>query len=144
MLYILYIFSAILMAVQEVLNRMARMHFDARENILHIAVLENALMDLEAVQEHYAMIDKLTQQNDHYALIDCTFQYTLTSDAAAYVARPEVLKHRKAAAYVHPTLVNRLQIMQLQMKLRSLIPIRVFATKNEALQWICSLQLIKK
>lgn len=121
-------------------NRVARMHFDTEESILYITALPGVILDLESVKEHFAMISELTGDADHYALIDSTNSYTSTPEAIAYSAKPEVLKGRKAAAYFHPNLANRYNIMLVQIKMRGVIPSCAFRERDEALLWLRSLK----
>jgi hypothetical protein len=130
--------------MNEIENSVARMRFDENERVLYVTILPGAVMDLPSVTQHFNMMSEITGDEEHYALIDSANPYSITEEALDYVVRPDVLRGRKAAAYFHPDVTNRFQIMQVQIKMKAKIPTYSFKEKDEAMLWLKSLNLVKR
>lgn len=130
--------------MNEMTNCIARMRYNENENLLYITILPDAVMDLPNVKEHFDMMSQITKDQEHYALVESPNPYSITEEALEYIVKPEVLKGRKAAAYLHPSQANRFQIMQVQIKMKAKIPTYAFKERDEALMWLRSLNLINK
>ena len=88
----------------------ANLKFDPKTSILHVEIIKDAEMNKENLEEHYRIINEITNGKRHLALIDSKNTYFIDFEAMRYASSQEVLNNRLAVAYFNPSLPNRLSI----------------------------------
>jgi hypothetical protein len=122
----------------------AHLTYHENKDLLNVEIKHEAEMTLTALREHYRIIRELTDNRQHFALVDVRNVYFIELDAMKYAATPEAISNRLAAAYYKPPLVNRLNINFLRVVHEPPIPLNIFSSREAALDWFESLKKEQK
>jgi hypothetical protein len=114
----------------------AEIMFNEKERLLHVDVLENAVMSLENAQEHYNSIKQLVGEKKYLALVNSSKFYTIEKEAWEYASTKEVAWNRVAVAHYQTLVSNKLTANFFKASCQSAIPFRIFETREEALEWL--------
>lgn len=118
------------------LSPVAELSFDEKESVLHIKMLEGAVLNLANTKQHARQMEELTSGKPYIALIDTTNFFTI--DEEIYKQSSTSLKppNRIAGACFNPTLANRFTVEVFRKFGNPKYPMEVFNTKAEAMQWL--------
>ncbi|MEW6468460.1 MAG: hypothetical protein AB1458_06015 [Bacteroidota bacterium] len=116
-------------------TEIAELSYDEEEHLLYIRILENAELDLEKTRIHYETIRELTEDEPHAAIIDSTHYFSIDPETLRYTAQPEVIGKRLAAAHYNVSAGNSLTLDFFVKTHKPLIPVKKFATREEAVKW---------
>ncbi|MGZ4043816.1 MAG: DUF7793 family protein [Bacteroidia bacterium] len=123
-----------------VLNtEIAIMTFDENERILHIQMIPGAEMTLDNTKEHYHLINQLTGGKEYIALVDASNYFIIDPEALKFAAEENTLVNRVAAAHYNSSVANLLTVSFFKNNLKPGIPVGIFKTKDDALEWIAKL-----
>ena len=125
---------------RKIKSKIAQLSYDEKESILHVEIEEDADMSLEILKEHYSTIERITNGQSYFALINAQNLYTIEWDGLEYSSRKEAFGNRLAAAYCSPPLANRLNINYLKLVHNIAIPINIFPTRQLWLSWLNELR----
>ena len=118
------------------LSPVAELSFDEKESVLYIKMLEGAVLNLTNAIEHSQQMEQITLGKPYLALIDTTSFFTMDEEALQFSSNPPKQPNRIAAACFNPTLANRFTVEVFRKLGNPKYPMEVFATKDEALQWL--------
>lgn len=113
--------------------------YNEEDSILHIEMLPDADMNLETTKEHYDAINLITNNCKHYVLINSQNYFTIDSESFKYASLSSTIKNRLASAHYNCSFANSLTVNFYKNNHRPGIPMNIFNTKEEALEWIKSL-----
>jgi hypothetical protein len=116
-------------------TKTSKMHIDGH-GIFHKTVIENCHVDLEAVKESDKATQEFTGGEKVLMLYDARPHFTLTEDAMEYARKDIFNKQRIATAIVSDKLGIKLMVDYIMNTVKSPIPIKVFSTKEEAMEWL--------
>lgn len=114
----------------------AELRYKTDDIILNIKILEGAEMNLANTKRHYQLINELTRNKKHLALVDAINFFTITPEGLHYSSRPETVANRIATAHYNCSAVNKLTTNFFVNYYRPPIPIKIFDTKEEAIAWL--------
>jgi len=118
----------------------ADISFNYEQAILSIYVLEGAEMTLDNTKRHYEEIRKLVGDTKYYALIDSSNYYRTDPSALQFAASMDAIGNRLASAHYNSSIANSLTVNYFKNIYSPHIPVRLFKTYEEALEWIISLK----
>jgi hypothetical protein len=110
-----------------------------KDIFLEIRMLEGANMNLANTIKHYETIKTITGNRNYLALIDAANYFTIDSEALHYASLPEATHKRLAAAHYRSSLANSLTTKYFISSYKPSIPIKLFETKAEAVEWLQSI-----
>jgi hypothetical protein len=104
--------------------------------IFHKTVIENCHVDLEALKESDKITEELTEGKKVLMLYDARNHFTLTEDAMEYAQKDIFNKKRIATAIVSNKTGIKITIDYMNKVMKPTIPIKIFSTKEDALEWL--------
>jgi hypothetical protein len=117
----------------------AELRYKEEDSLLRIKIFEGAEMSLENSRRHYQIINQLTDNKRYLALVDATNFFTITPEALRHCSLPEVVNNRIATAHYNSSTMNKLTTNFFANYYRPPIPIRIFDSEQEALEWLRSM-----
>ena len=114
----------------------AELQFNDKESILYIKIIEDVVITLEKAKNHFIIINELTKNQDHFALVDATNFFSIDDDALKYMASPEKTFKKVATAYYSTNLANRLTMHFFKLFHKPQYPMQLFRYKSEAISWL--------
>ncbi|HXP53212.1 MAG TPA: STAS/SEC14 domain-containing protein [Bacteroidia bacterium] len=109
------------------------------EGILYKKVIENAHMDVEALEKSDNEVQQQTGNEKRFLLIDARTHFTITEEAMEYM-RKDVAGHSKAIAIVTNKIAVRLMVDYVLKIARIPIPLKAFSDDQKAIKWLLSLK----
>jgi hypothetical protein len=106
--------------------------------IFHKTVVEDCHVDLEAVHEADRLMQELTGGNKVLMLYDARPHFTITEDAMEYSRKDIFNKQRIATAIISDKIAIKIMVDYFMNTLKSPVPIKVFSSKEDALEWLLS------
>jgi hypothetical protein len=119
----------------------AEISFNEEENILHIILREDADMNVENTREHYEKINALVGDKMYLALVDATNYYRVEKESWEYASSTEVISNRIAIAHYNSSAANTITTSFFKKMYNVSMPLQIFDTKEEALEWLRSFSL---
>lgn len=113
-----------------------------KHGIIHIEVMDNAHIDLVALNELQDAIKKISPAPIDVVLVDARAHHTITDDAMSYLKNEMVDKYRLATAIVTNKLGIKIMVDYFTKVLKTNSAIKIFTIKEEALEWL--LAIMKK
>lgn len=110
--------------------------FDEPESILHIEVRKDAEMNLENTQMHYEQINELVANKKYTALVDSTNYFSVDKEAWQYASLLKIVSNRLAVAHYNSCDANILTTSFFKKAYHTAMPVEIFNTKKEALDWL--------
>jgi len=103
--------------------------------IIHKKIIEGAHIDLPELQEAEEAAAKLTKEEKFLILVDARALHTMTPEAVKEL-KVSLDTKRIAAAVVSSGLGMRILIDYLANVEKTVAPIKIFGTKEEAVEWL--------
>jgi len=122
----------------------AEISYDENKSLLYVKLNEDVEITVEKAGKHYEEIVKLTGNKKHFALVDASNYFTAELKALEYMSRQEVLTNRVASAHYNSVIANKFTINFYKVNCKPAIDIKIFDTKEEALDWLKTLAHKKK
>ena len=91
-------------------TKIAELHFDAKNAILYMNVLENAEMTLQNTIEHYSAIESLVGLSKHVAIINSKNYFIVNPKVLEYTSKQTTYKNRVATAHYNLTMANKITV----------------------------------
>lgn len=110
--------------------------FNEAESILYIKIMADIEIDLEKIKKHFELINKITDNKKHIAIINGINYFYIKDDALKYVASLKATENRIATAFYSENLANRLSILCLKLYYPPSTPFQYFSKKETALAWL--------
>ncbi|MBA3663206.1 MAG: hypothetical protein H0W61_03230 [Bacteroidetes bacterium] len=126
--------------MRSIRTEIAFMSFNEEESLLHIEITAGAEMTLENTSRHYRVIHELTSGKPYIALVNAANYFMIDPDALKYGALQNTIANRVASAHYNSNVANVLTVSFFKNNHKPGIPVGIFKTKEEALEWITTLK----
>jgi hypothetical protein len=117
-------------------TKISELQYDEKEFILYIKIKNDVTVDLESIKEHFKATSELTNNDNHFALIDASNYFNMDEEALKYAAMEEYTVGRVAAAFYSVNLASRLTIHFFKLFRRPSYLVQLFKKKEDALNWL--------
>ncbi len=117
-------------------TKLSELKYDEKEYILYIKIKDDVTMTTEVVKEHFRATSKLTNDENHFVLIDASNYFNIDEEALKCAALEKFTKGRVAAAFYSTNLASRLTIHFFKLFARPSYLVQLFKTKEDALSWL--------
>jgi len=117
-------------------TKISELQYDEKEFILYIKIKNDVNIDLESIKEHFRETRELTNNENHFALIDASNYFSLESEALKYAAMEAYTPGRIAAAFYSKNLASRITIRFFKLFMRPNYLVELFKKKEDALDWL--------
>jgi hypothetical protein len=114
-------------------TKVAELCFDKQNAILYITILEHSEMSLKNTINHYDIIEQVTKNTKHVAIIDASNYYITSPEAMAYSAEKSTFKNRVGVIYYNVAMSNKLTLDFFKKQYKPDMFIITVKTKEEAL-----------
>lgn len=117
----------------------AEITFNEIDSILSIKIMDDVEIDLEKAKKHFELLNKITENKRHVAIINGVDCFYIKDDALKYMASCPS-NNRIATAFYSNNLANRLAILCLKLYYPKSSPLQYFTKKESALEWLTQIQ----
>lgn len=117
-------------------TKISELQYDEKEFILYVKIKDDVTMGTEDVKDHFRAISKLTNDENHFVLIDASNYFNIDDEALKCAALAEFTKGRLAAAFYSTNLSSRLTIHFFKLFRRPDYLVQLFKRKEDALSWL--------
>jgi hypothetical protein len=121
--------------MNKVKTSVAEMFIDD-DDILHIKILPNAQITIEAVKECFSVTLELLSGKKALILFDGSEKYQLTEEAKAFSASKAVTETRIAIAFVTNSISNKVMFNLYLNVYKPAVPTKMFSSQKEGLDWL--------
>lgn len=114
----------------------SELFYDKDESILYINIMNDVIIDLKKIKDHFNAIIELTNYEKHLVLINADNYFFADHETLKYVSLQGEISGRIATAYYSSNLANRLTIHFFKLFHKPNYHVKLFKNKEEALSWL--------
>ncbi|MDF2448293.1 MAG: hypothetical protein K0R26_797 [Bacteroidota bacterium] len=121
-------------------TEVANLFYNKECRLLHVKILEDISITVEKAKALCLAIEKITNDEKHFALVDATNYFYIEDEALRFMALPENCSNKLGSAYFSTNLANRLTMHFFKVFHKPLYPIELFKKREEAMKWLLQIQ----
>jgi hypothetical protein len=121
--------------MQIIETRTAKIHLD-ENNILHLMINKNAIVDYEDAMDNFLVIKSLTNRKSFLKLIDIRYEVKFSIKAKHFLDTKDVQEKTIARAILINSTVKRVTFNFFTQFNSHEIPTKFFIDKKEAIKWL--------